>query len=164
MNACETVASQVAQKISAQMPNEGEPRDRVSDVFEQVQARVVGMMGGASAAVALLGDCPLQFIASGVQCAHVIGGIICRSAASRASFVEHCYQEALALTESHKPVVVALAQALVDHPERTLHRDEINVVINTTMACDSLAEDRSRRAAWRALTVRVQRDKTKTLE
>lgn len=38
----------------------------------------------------------------------------------RASFVEHCYQEALALIEENKSVVLALAQALIDHPDAPL--------------------------------------------
>jgi hypothetical protein len=35
-------------------------------------------------------------------------------------------------------VVLALAQALIDHPERTLNREEIK----------GLAADQARRAAW----------------
>jgi ATP-dependent Zn protease len=35
-------------------------------------------------------------------------------------FIEHCYQEAPALIDENKPVLLALAQALIDHPERTL--------------------------------------------
>jgi hypothetical protein len=52
--------------------------------------------------------------------ANCIAGIICRTDASRSSFIEHCYQEALALVEEHKRARLALAQTLLDHPERTL--------------------------------------------
>jgi ATP-dependent Zn protease len=36
-----------------------------------------------------------------------------------AAFIEHRYQKAQALVEQHKAVVVAIAQALIDHPKRT---------------------------------------------
>jgi len=44
--------------------------------------------------------------------------------------------------------VLALAQALIDHPERTLNAAEIDVVIAQTLACQALAAARARRAAW----------------
>jgi hypothetical protein len=63
---------------------------------------------------------PPRFIESDVYSANAITGIICRTDASRSAFIEHCYQEALAIIEENKPVMLALAQALIDHPERTL--------------------------------------------
>ena len=62
-----------------------------------------------------------------------IAWIICRTDASRPSFIEHCFQEALALIEENKPVVLAIAQALTDHPERTLNAAEIHAVIAQTL-------------------------------
>jgi hypothetical protein len=38
-------------------------------------------------------------------------------------------QEALAIIQENKPVLLALAQALIDHPERTLNAAEIDAVI-----------------------------------
>jgi hypothetical protein len=70
----------------------------------------------------------------------------------RASFVEHCYQEALALIEENNPVLLALAQALIDHPERTLNAAEIDALIPQTLARQALAAEQARRAAWRQVT------------
>jgi hypothetical protein len=84
-----------------------------------------------------------------------IAGIICRSDASRSSFIEHCYQEALAIIEENKPVVLAVAQALIDHPERTLNAAEIDAMIAQTLARQPLAAEEGRRAAWRQVTERV---------
>jgi hypothetical protein len=39
--------------------------------------------------------------------ANALARIICRTGASRAAFIAHCYQEALAITEEHKLVVLA---------------------------------------------------------
>src|ERR1700726_334964 len=51
-----------------------------------------------------------------------------------------------------KPVVLALAQALIDHPERTLNAAEIDAVISQTLAREALAAEQARRAVWRALS------------
>jgi hypothetical protein len=84
-----------------------------------------------------------------------IAWIICRTEVSRPSFIEHCYQEALAIIEENKPVLLALAQALIDHPERTLNAAEIDAVIAQMLARQALAGEQNRRAAWRQLTERV---------
>ena len=55
----------------------------------------------------------------------------------------------VAIIEENKPVVLALAQALIDHPERTLNASEIDAVISQTLARDALAAEQARRAAWR---------------
>jgi hypothetical protein len=52
-----------------------------------------------------------MFMASDVLSANAIAGIICRSPASRAALIEHCYLENLAIIEASKPVVLALANA-----------------------------------------------------
>jgi hypothetical protein len=39
----------------------------------------------------------------------------CRTPASRSVLIEHCYQEALAIIEENKQVVLALANALISH-------------------------------------------------
>ena len=130
------------------MPGLGESRDGVHDIFSTVQGRVIGMMGGGAAEMAILGYSPPRFIESDVYCANAIAGIICRSDASRSAFIEHCYQEALALIEENKPVVLALAQALIDHPERTLNSKEIDAVIAETLEREARNAERARRAEW----------------
>jgi ATP-dependent Zn protease len=76
----------------------------------------------------------MSILASGRSSFNIIFRASERSSdASRASFVEHCYQEALAIIEENKPVVLALAQALIDHPERTLNSKEIDAVIAKTL-------------------------------
>ncbi len=55
----------------------------------------------------------------------------------------------VAIIEENKPVVLALAQALIDHPERTLNAAEIDAVISQTLAREALAAEQARRAVWR---------------
>ena len=112
-------------------------------------------MGGGAAEMAILEDSPPRFIETDVYSANAIAGIVCRTDASRLSFIEHCYQEASAIIEENKPIVLALAQALIDHPERTLNAAEIDTVIAQTLARQALAAEQARRAAWRQVTERV---------
>jgi hypothetical protein len=58
-----------------------------------------------------------KYIGSDVPSANYIAGFVCRTTASIAAFIEHDYQESLALVEEHKTVVQANAQALIDQPE-----------------------------------------------
>jgi len=57
-DAFDSVAVQVATNISRYMPGPGESRDDVADIFSSVQARVIGLMGGGAAEMAILGGSP----------------------------------------------------------------------------------------------------------
>jgi hypothetical protein len=59
-------------------------------------------------------NAPPQFIASDMLSANAIAGVVCRTPASIAAFLERSYQEAVAIIEQNKPVVLALARALVE--------------------------------------------------
>jgi hypothetical protein len=51
----------------------------------------------------------------------------------------------VAIIEENKPVVLALARALIDHQERPLNAAEIS----QTLAREALAVEQARRAVWR---------------
>jgi hypothetical protein len=144
------VAVRVADKISKSMPGPGEPRS--DDVFAAVQAETINLVAGGAAEMVVLGDAPPQFIASDMRSANTVAGIICHTPASRAAFIEHCYQEALAIIEQNKSVVLALARALIDHPQRTLNGIEIDEVIARALATRAAEAERNRRRDWQART------------
>jgi hypothetical protein len=153
---CEVTTQKVAAKLSLHMPDPGESRQSVRDIFEAVHSRVIGLMAGCAAEMTIFGDSPPRYIESDLLSANYLAGIICRSDVSKAAFIEHAYQEALALVEQYKTVVIALAQALINHPERTLNGKEIDAVISRTLAREALAAEQGRRAAWRQITERVK--------
>jgi hypothetical protein len=105
-----------------------------------------------AAEIAILGDNPPRYIEGDVYSANAIARIICRTDASRAAFVEHTYQEALAIIEENKPVVLALGRALTDHREQTFNATAIDAVIAQTLAPQALAAEQDRRVAWRQAT------------
>jgi hypothetical protein len=128
------------------MPGPGE--DRTDGVFADVLARTIELMAGGAAEMVFLGDAPPTFMASDLLSANAIAGIVCRSPASIAAFVEHCYQEALVIIEENKPVVLALARALIDHPERTLNSAEIDEAIMQVLADKTTELEHLRRLDW----------------
>jgi hypothetical protein len=69
-------------------PDPGESRDGVRDFFSTVQGRVIEMICGGTAEMAI--HSPFRSIESDVYSANAIAGVICRSDASRSSFIEHC--------------------------------------------------------------------------
>jgi hypothetical protein len=129
-------------------PAPASPATTLPTSFRAYRPGIIGLLGGGAAEMAIFGDSPPRFIESDVYSANAIAGIICRTDASRAAFIEHCYQEALAIIEDNKSVVLALAQALISHPERTLDGNEINAVIAETLAREARAAEQARRAAW----------------
>jgi hypothetical protein len=126
---------------------EGEPQS----LFACARAAVIGLMGGCAAEMFFLGDSPPRYIGSDVPSANRIAGFVCRTTASVAAFIEHGYQESLALVEQHKTVVHAIAQALIDHPKRTLIGAEIDAVIAPLLAAEAAADERQRRADWHSV-------------
>jgi hypothetical protein len=72
---------------------------------------------------------PPKFVGSDIPNASCFARMICATTESVVAFLEHGYQEALALVEQYKTVVQAIAQALLDHPKRTLNTAEIDEVI-----------------------------------
>jgi hypothetical protein len=145
-DAHDAVAVRVADNVSQFMTGAGE--DAAADIYSIVQARVIDLMAGAAGEMVFLGDTPPKFMTSDVISANALAGIICRSPASQASFIEFCYQEALAIIEANKPVVLALANALIDHPERTLDSIEIDQCIADTLDRETSKVEAKRRVDW----------------
>jgi hypothetical protein len=88
MGAHDAVAVQVAESISRCMTGPGE--DSAADIFSDVQARVIDLMAGGAGETIFLGDAPPVFMTSDLLSANAIAGIICRTPASIAAFIEHC--------------------------------------------------------------------------
>jgi hypothetical protein len=145
-DAQDAVADRVADNVSQFMTGAGE--DAASDIYSIVQAHVIDLMAGAAGEMVFLGHAPPQFMTSDVISANALAGIICRSPASRVSFLEHCYQEALAIIEANKPVALALATELINHPERTLNSIEIDQCIAAALNREARKVEIGRRAAW----------------
>jgi hypothetical protein len=120
-------------------------------LFSDAQAATVTMMGGGASEMSLLGDSPPRFMGSNLPNANGLASMVCRTTLSVAAFIEHCFQEAFSIIEENKSVVVAVAQALIDHPNRTLNSNEIDAVIVSALAAKAAADKIERRARWAAV-------------
>jgi hypothetical protein len=129
-------ASNVREALAPLMPKLGEDRSSVSDVFANVYGQCIELTahrcgifqahrrlelyddlanrGIRTANVPLVPGIPLPHQLEHLSkplvvslTANALARIICRTGASRAAFIAHCYQEALAITEEHKLVVLA---------------------------------------------------------
>jgi hypothetical protein len=120
----------------------------VNGLFSGVQAGVMGLMAGCAAEMTFLGSGPPRYIGSDVPRASDLAGYVCRTTASIEAFIEFCYQESLAIVEQHKTIVLAIARALIDHPNRTLDGAEIDAVIVPALAAKAAADEHKRRADW----------------
>jgi hypothetical protein len=145
-DAHDAVAVRVADNVSQFMTGAGETA--LSEIYSIVQAHVIDLMAGGAGEMVFLGDAPPMYMASDLLSANALAGIICRSSASRASFIEHAYQEALVIIETNKPVVLALANALIDHPERTLNSIEIDQCIAGALDRKARKVEAKRRVDW----------------
>jgi hypothetical protein len=136
----------------ARLTDLGVSRDGdVHGLFSSVQAGVIGLMGGCAAEMTILANSPPKYIGSDVPRASEVAGFVCRTTASIAAFVEHGYQESLAIVEKYQTIVLALAQALIDHPKRTLDGEEIDAAIVPALAAKAAADEHQRRAQWRGV-------------
>jgi hypothetical protein len=116
-----------------------------------VRQAVIALMAGYAAETVFLRDTKPKYIAYDVPQARRLAGFVCRNMASILAFMEHGYQEAQELVEQHKDVVQAIAQALIDHPKRTLDSVEIDAVIAPVLAAQAAADEHKRRADWRCV-------------
>jgi hypothetical protein len=130
----------------------GEPRSGdIRSLFSDVQAATITMMGGGAGEMCLIEDSPPRFMGRDMPDANGIASMICRTTESVGAFIEHCYQEAFAIIEENKSVVIALAQALIDHPDQTLNSGEINAVIVPALAAKAAADRVERRERWQRI-------------
>jgi hypothetical protein len=127
----------------------GYRNDDINGVFSIVQQSVIALMAGGAAEMALLGDHPPKYIGSDIPNASHFARMVCSNTASVVAFIEHGYQESLALVEQYKTVVAAIAQALID--KNTLTNAEIDAVIVPALVAQAAAEKSERQADWNAV-------------
>jgi ATP-dependent Zn protease len=106
-------------------------------------------MGGAASEMVFVGHRAPMFASNDVPHAREIAEMVCRTSASVAAFIEHGYQEALQIIETNKPIVLALARALIEHPAQTLNGAEIDQIIADTVDREARKAEIKRRANWK---------------
>lgn len=147
-------ASDVRDALAAEMPQDGEDRSGVVDIFANAYAHCIELMAGRAAERILLDDEPAP-PADDLRQARELALLFCRSEKAVGSFVAHCEIAARDLLMPHGDVLIALSTVL--RIKRTLTGAEIDTLIADVQAGKALAEERRRREEWRDRVLAAKR-------
>jgi hypothetical protein len=133
--------------LSSLMPAFGEPRDDVAVELVQTHARVIELLSGTEA------ERQLFTTASPLEAPHDIAearahaALICCTPVAVEAFLAYAKVEAAELIRTHRDLVEAIADALIEH--HTLDAAQIDTTIADAVARDALRIEQERRAAWK---------------
>jgi hypothetical protein len=132
-------------KLRTLMPQDGEPRGDVDEIYSHVVTRCTELAAGAVAERMLLPGEPVPSV-SDVEQAVGLASLVCKSAEAVERFLSFAEQQAHDLLFPRAPIIMSLS--IVLRIRRTLTGAEIDDVIATTLARFELAAERARRRQW----------------
>jgi hypothetical protein len=138
-------ASDVRRKLEPLMPLPGEDRNSTADIVQSTLDACTELMAGEAAEKLLLGNSELA--SDDRRQARELASLICKSPQAIERFISLCEQQALDLLAPHALAVMSLQ--IVLRMRRTMSAAEIDRVIATVIAEQSLAVEHRRRADWR---------------
>ena len=134
-----------AQSCGRVMPQVGEARTTVSEIYVHALVRITELVSGTEGERLFLPGDP-WFAADDEKQAVAYAGLITSSPASAAALIEACRAEATELLHRHQHVGLALAEQL--QRERTMDGAAIDLCIAQAVAAKALADEHARRAEW----------------
>ena len=129
------------------MPEPGEDRRSVSDVYASAYSQCVELMAGRAAEAMLLSDRDLEPPADDLRQARELALLFCKSEEAIETFVAHCDVAARDLLMPYGDVVIVLSTVL--RIKRVLDGAEIDRIILDVETRKALAIEHRRRAEWR---------------
>ncbi len=138
-------ASHVREALCPLMPQSGDDRTAVADIFASVHAQCIELMAGRAAERMLLDDEPTP-PADDLRQARELAMLICSSEEAIETFIAHCDVVARDLLMPHGDIVIVLSTVL--RIRRTLDGPEIDEIIGDVQARKALAAERGRRKRW----------------
>ncbi|MDA9410583.1 hypothetical protein [Bradyrhizobium sp. CCBAU 45384] len=145
---------ELCDKLRELMPQDGEARGDVADMYLHVLDRCIELAAASVAERMLLPGEPAPSV-SDVEQAVSLASLVCKSAEAVERFLAFCEQQAHDLLRPHGPVIMALS--IVLKIRRSLTGAEIDDVIATTVAGLQMAAERQRRAEWRKAELAASR-------
>lgn len=139
-------ASDVRAVLAPSMPQPGEDRAKVSDIFSSVHAKCIQYASGKVAERMLLGGEP-SAAADDRRQARELAALICSSEKAIDSFLDHCEIAADDLLVPY--VLLLMSLQIILRIRRTMTGAEVSDVIATTLARFELAAERARRRQWK---------------
>ncbi|WP_439370834.1 hypothetical protein [Bradyrhizobium sp. DASA03120] len=147
-------AADVREALASEMPQAGEDRRPVADVFASVYAKCVEFLAGRAAERMLLDGEP-AVPADDLRQARELAMLMCKSEEAIESFLAHCDVAARDLLMPYGDLVMVLATIL--RIKRTLSGAEIDRIILEFEANKALAIERRRRKEWRKAELAASR-------
>jgi hypothetical protein len=139
-------ASDVREVLAPLMPQAGEDRSAVSDVFGNVYAHCIELMAGRAAERMLLSDRDPEPPVDDLRQARELAMLLCTSEEAIETFIAHCDVAARDLLLPYGDVVIALSTVL--RIKRTLNGAEIDELISDLQTRKALAAEHRRRKEW----------------
>ncbi|MGY4317233.1 hypothetical protein [Bradyrhizobium sp. JR3.5] len=139
-------AADVRDALRSVMPQVGEDRQPVADVFGEVYAKCIEFMAGRAAERMLLDEEPAMPV-DDLRQARELAMLICFSEEAISTFIAHCDVAARDLLLPYGDAVIALSVVL--RIKRTLDGAEIDQIIRDMEARKALAMEHRRRGDWR---------------
>jgi hypothetical protein len=139
----------LCEKVGPMMPQPGESRADVADVFLHVHNQVVELVAGTEGE-RMFCDGEPWFAADDERQAFAYASLICSSPAAAAAFIEFARVEAISVLTTSAHIVRALADEL--RVKRTMDGRAIDLCIDHAVAVRSLKIEHQRRADWRSRT------------
>jgi hypothetical protein len=137
-------ASDVREVLAPLMPQPGEDRSSVSDVFANVYGHCIELMAGRASERMLLGDGDPLASVDDLRQARELAMLICTSEEAIETFVAHCDVAARDLLMPYGDVVMTLS--IVLRIRRTMNGAEIDELISDVQARKARAIELARRA------------------
>lgn len=139
-------ASDVREVLRPMMPQAGEDRRPVADVFGSIYTQCIELAAGRAAERMLLDEEPAEPI-DDIRQARELAMLVCSSEEAISTFIAHCDIVTRDLLTRYGDVVIALSVVL--RIKRTLDGAEIDQIIRDMEARKALAMEHRRRGDWR---------------
>lgn len=142
-------ASDVRKALSPMMPEAGEDRRSVADVFASVYGHCTELLAGRAAERMLLGDDASRSAVDDLRQARELALLICKSEEAIQTFIAHCEIAARDLLMPYGDILMAVS--IVLRIKRTLDGAEIDKIIWDVETRKALAAEHRRREEWRKI-------------
>jgi hypothetical protein len=134
-------------------PEPGVSNGYLADVFLHSFNRCIGLVAGTVGEKLFLGEGEPWPAWSDVYKSRDYARLICKSESAVEHLLEACKAEAEQILRDSEHIVMAIATEL--RTKRTISGEEIDACIARAVAARALADELSRRAAWRQITERA---------
>jgi hypothetical protein len=136
----------ICSRLEKLTPEIGSGRVESAEFYVRAQINCTELVGGRACELLLYPDLPPLPAEHDHIEARAFAAVACAAPPAVNALLAYAEAEASALLEANLPVVLALVEAIIERG--TLTGDEVDEVIETAVACETLRIEHDRRAEW----------------